>query len=129
MKTRAALLALILAACLFFPARLPAEEYTNSLGMEFVLIGPGSFVMGSGQNADSDEGPPHQVEITRPFFLGKFEVTQAQYEALTHDNPSQFKNPDSPADSVTWEQAVSFIAALNKKEGTDAYRLPTEAEW
>jgi formylglycine-generating enzyme required for sulfatase activity len=97
--------------------------------MAFALIPPGSFVMGSDLGADSDEGPPHGVAITKAFRLGAFEVTQAQWLALMEDNPSQFPGPDSPVDSVTWEQAQEFIRRLNAKEGTDRYRLPTEAEW
>jgi formylglycine-generating enzyme required for sulfatase activity len=100
------------------------ETYTNSIGMEFVLIPNATFVMDSGR---SREG--HKVTISKPFYLGKFEVTQAQWRSVMGNNPSSTDKPDNPVDSVTWADTQEFISRLNKKEGHNRYRLPTEAEW
>jgi len=98
--------------------------------MKFVLVPAGSFMMGSpeGQGA-SDEHPRHQVEISRPYYLGVTEVTQAQWKAVMGSNPSGFKGDNRPVENVSWIDAQEFIRRLNQKEGTNKYRLPTEAEW
>jgi formylglycine-generating enzyme required for sulfatase activity len=106
-----------------------ADNFTNSLGMEFVFIEPGIFTMGKDQNSDSDESPAHIVGITKGFYLSNSEVTQQEWMMIMEDNPSQYQNPNAPVDSVTWEQAQDFIKRLNQKEGTNIYRLPTEAQW
>jgi formylglycine-generating enzyme required for sulfatase activity len=108
------------------------KTLTNSLGMEFILIEAGSFQMGSDgsdENGYKDETPQHMVAISKPFYLGKFEVTQSQWEAVMGENPSEFKGNDNPVEKVSWDDAQAFISKLNEKEGTTAYRLPTEAEW
>lgn len=112
----------------------PEKTFTNSIGIEFVLIPAGKFIMGSPPDEfdrDSDEGPQHEVEITRPFYLGIYEVTQAQWWAVMGNNPSDFKNcgDDCPVDYVSWNDVQKFIRKLNSMEKTDKYRLPTEAEW
>jgi formylglycine-generating enzyme required for sulfatase activity len=115
-----------------FSAHAADKAYTNSIDMEFVLIPAGSFMMGSTDddaNADDDEKPAHKVSISKPFYLGKYEVTQAQWEAVMESNPSRFKGRNKPIDRVSWEDIQVFIQRLNKKEGHDRYRLPTEAEW
>ena len=104
-----------------------AEAYTNSLGMVFVLIPAGSFLMGS--DALADEKPVHSVTISRAFYLGKFEVTQEQWTALMEENPSWFRGGNLPVEQVFWSDAQEFIRRLNLKEGHSRYRLPTEAEW
>ncbi|MDR2339683.1 MAG: formylglycine-generating enzyme family protein [Deltaproteobacteria bacterium] len=119
----------VIVAAFALPSGALADDFTNDLGMVFVPIAPGSFVMGTDTGGDSDEGPSHQVAITKPFYLGKHEVTQSQWLALMEDNPSQFQDPNSPVDSVSWDDAQEFVRRLNEKEGTKAYRLPTEAEW
>jgi hypothetical protein len=87
--------------------------------LEFVLIPAGEFDMGS-----------HHVTITKPFYMGKYEVTQKQWGAIMGYNPSWAEDCDEcPIDSVTWSEIQIFIAELNEIEGTDKYRLPTEAEW
>jgi formylglycine-generating enzyme required for sulfatase activity len=108
----------------------PPREIKNSIGMRLVRIEPGKFTMGSpkaekyrGQHEDE-----HEVEITQPFHLGKYEVTQAEYQAVMANNPSQFKNDQLPAEMVSWDDAKEFCAKLSKKEGRK-YTLPTEAEW
>ena len=109
----------------------PAAPKTvrNSIGMEFVLIPAGTFQMGS-NDGDSDEKPVHTVRLSRPFYLGKYEVTQAQWEAVMGNNPSQFKGDSNrPVEQVSWDDVQEFIRRLNTKESGARYRLPTEAEW
>jgi formylglycine-generating enzyme required for sulfatase activity len=113
-----------------------AEEiinyYTNSIGMKFIMLPPGTFMMGAGKNVeDPTEGelPYHQVRISKPFYLGIYEVTQAQWKAVMGNNPSEYKNNDNPVEMVNWPDVQAFIKRLNKKEGHSRYRLPTEAEW
>ena len=104
----------------------------NSIGMEFVLISAGSFMMGANKNfedAFEDEFPQHKVIISRPFYIGEYEVTQAQWVVIMGDNPSSLKDRKRPVEQVTWDDVNEFIHKLNKKEKTNAYRLPTEAEW
>ena len=107
----------------------PEKTFTNSLGMEFVLIPPGTFKMGS-ESGDADERPIHQVTISKPFYMGKYEVTQSQWQTIMGNNPSLFpSDPKRPVDQVTWDDAQAFIRKLNAMEGAQLYRLPTEAEW
>ncbi|MFO7885808.1 MAG: formylglycine-generating enzyme family protein [Desulfobacteraceae bacterium] len=111
-----------------------SEQYfTNKLGMRFVLIPSGRFLMGS---PESEKGrqwheDQHQVTITRPFYIQETEVTQGQWEALVGFNPSAFPEcgKNCPVDTVSWNQCMEFIRILNQWENTDKYRLPTEAEW
>ncbi len=105
--------------------------FMNSIGMEFVLIPPGSFQMGCSSESEdcaSDEKPRHEVEISQAFLLGKYEVTQAQWEAVMGNNPSWFEGAKYPVENVSWNDVQEFIAKLLEKEGVQ-YRLPTEAEW
>jgi formylglycine-generating enzyme required for sulfatase activity len=105
------------------------KTWRNSLGMEFVLIPAGAFRMGSTDHAP-DEQPSRTVRLSRPFYLGKYEVTQEQYGAVMGVNFSQSKgNPAKPVEMVSWDEVQQFIRQLNAQEGTTAYRLPTEAEW
>jgi formylglycine-generating enzyme required for sulfatase activity len=113
---------------------LGAEKiYANSIGMEFILIPSGSFMMGSNKSKDKDaydsEMPQHRMTISKPFYLGKYEVTQAQWEAVMGNNPSKFKGRNNPVEMVSWDDVQEFIKRLNRKDGTNKYRLPTEAEW
>jgi Sulfatase-modifying factor enzyme 1/TIR domain len=106
--------------------------FTNSIGMEFVLIPAGTFMMGS---PDSDalydrEKPAHRVTISQPFYLGKYPVTQAQWEAVMHENPSQFRPlPNHPVGRVSLHDVQAFLHKLNEREGGGNYSLPTEAQW
>jgi len=102
--------------------------------MEMIRIEPGSFQMGS--DSSTDEEPVHTVRIRRPFWIGKYEVTQLQYEAITGTNPSDSKRADLPVENVSWNDAVLFCRILTEKERRAGrlpagyvYRLPTEAEW
>jgi len=109
------------------------DDFTNSVGMEFVLIPAGEFDMGSPDDEEGrfdEEGPVHRVKISKPFYLGKYVVTQRQWKEVRGKNPSQFGGcDDCPVENVSWDDLRGFIKRLNKKEGTDKYRLPTEAEW
>ena len=101
-------------------------------GMEFVLIPAGEFRMGStSSEADDDERPVTRVRISRGFWLGKYEVTQAQWESVTGSNPSLFSDcgGNCPVEMVSWEEVQGFIGRLNARAGREVYRLPTEAEW
>jgi len=113
------------------PYRPPASprELTNSLGIAFVLIPSGFFMMGS-TTGNPNEQPVHQVRISTAFYLGQYEVTQAQWQAVMGKNPSSFKgDPNLPVESVSWEDVQEFIRRLNARESGGRYRLPTEAEW
>jgi formylglycine-generating enzyme required for sulfatase activity len=110
-------------------------EMTLDLGdgvkMEFVLIPAGKFVMGSSNDENgryNDEEPQHEVTIGKPFYMGKYEVTQEQYEKLIKENPSNFKGARNPVEQVTWDDAQAYCKKLNEKTGRPV-RLPSEAEW
>ena len=99
--------------------------------LEMVLIPAGTFTMGSPsdeQDRDSDEGPQHQVTITKDFYMGKYEVTQTQWQAVMGNNPSYFSGTNNPVERVSWNDCQSFIGKLNAL-GLGTFRLPTEAEW
>jgi formylglycine-generating enzyme required for sulfatase activity len=113
----------------------------NSIGMTFVRINAGSFRMGSPEDEPGHrehESPVHEVRITKPFYLSVVPVTQGQYDAVKHKNPSRFNKhhgggSDHPVESVTWDQAFRFCDRLAKMAEEEVhhrtYRLPTEAEW
>jgi formylglycine-generating enzyme required for sulfatase activity len=107
--------------------------WTNSIGMKFVLIPSGSFMMGADKEmdeaAEADEMPSHHVTISRPFYIGMIEVTQKQWKSVMGNNPSTFKYGRSPVETVSWDDVQVFIRRLNALENTDRYRLPSEAEW
>ncbi len=120
--------------------------FTNSIGMKLVLIPKGEFVMGSptSEKERSESEIQHRVKINKPFYLGKFAVTQSEYRKVTGTNESHFcshpnrVNPpvevatldttQFPEENVTWNEAIEFCKKLGKAEGK-TYRLPTEAEW
>ena len=101
--------------------------------MEFVRIPAGSFLMGCSPGdsyCDENETPAHRVTISTSFDLGKYLVTQEQYQAVMGTNPSQSKGDNNlPVDSVTWNDAQEFLNRMNEREDRHHYRLPTEAEW
>jgi formylglycine-generating enzyme required for sulfatase activity len=84
-------------------------------------------MMGS-DSGDSDEKPVHKVTLPQPFYLGKFEVTQEQWQAVMGSNPSNFKGPKLPVENVSWEDCQGFLAKLQEKTGRK-FVLPTEAQW
>ena len=128
----------------------PPRELTldcgNGQALKLISIPAGEFMMGSPATlpgmaimdsaytnnnpmaAPNDEQPQHKVRITRPFYLGLFTVTQAQYEAVMGTNPSRYKSATRPVEMVSWKDAVDFCAKLSAKSGRQV-RLPTEAEW
>lgn len=108
------------------------NTYINSVGMAFELIPAGSFEMGISETVKSpckNNLPRHRITITRPFYIGKYEVTQEQWYAVMNKNPSKFKGKRNPVDRVSWLDVQEFIKELNEREKTHVYRLPTEAEW
>ncbi|MDA0746931.1 MAG: formylglycine-generating enzyme family protein [bacterium] len=110
---------------------------TGSTTMDFVYIAPGTFTMGSPGSEPghgSDEGPQHEVTISQGFHLGKYEVTQGQWEAVMGTTPWSGgsyvqEKPDNPAVYVSWNDAQEFVHRLNVATGDSLYRLPSEAEW
>jgi len=111
----------------------PAQKtFTNALGMKFVEIPTGSFMMGSPPDEPGryENETQHKVTISMPFFMQTTEVTQGQWKAVMGNNPSYFKNcgDDCPVERVSWDDIQDFIKKLNQK-GDGNYRLPTEAEW
>jgi formylglycine-generating enzyme required for sulfatase activity/uncharacterized caspase-like protein len=116
-----------------------AEDLGDGVTLEMVAIPDGTFQMGSPESEEGrndDESPQHQVTV-KPFFLGKYPVTQAQWQAVAklpkvksdlNPEPSSFKGADRPVERVSWYDAVEFCARLSKQTGRE-YRLPSEAEW
>jgi formylglycine-generating enzyme required for sulfatase activity len=125
----------VLAAGCSMPSTQPAKELTLDLGnkvtMKLVLIPAGKFKMGSPKDEmdrDDNEGPQHEVTISKPFYMGIHEVTQEQYEQVMGKNPSSFKGAKNPVEKVSWEDTVAFCKKLSQMSGKTV-RLPTEAEW
>jgi formylglycine-generating enzyme required for sulfatase activity len=103
----------------------------GSADWELVRIEPGEFVMGSPGNEagrEESEMPPMRVWITRPFYLGRYEVTQAQWRTVMGVNPSEFEGDNLAVDQITYSQALEFCERLSKALGVNV-TLPTEAEW
>jgi len=118
------------------PEAPPEDARTVSsptLGAEFALIPAGTFMMGSpaDEKGRYDNETQHQVTISKPFYMQTTEVTQGQWQKVMGSNPSHFKNcgADCPVETVSWNDIQGFIRKLNQLEGTDKYRLPTEAQW
>lgn len=101
---------------------------TNGIGMKFVLIPAGNFMMGGNQH--DHEQPIHRVTIRKPFYMQNTEVTQGQWRKVMGKNPSYFENcgDDCPVEQVSWDDVGQFVAKLNQMEEGE-YRLPSEAEW
>ena len=121
-------------ACAPVEEALRSKTWTNSVGMEFVRVPAGDFRMGSDtETAHLNEGPVTAVRIDRAFYMGRYEVTQGQWEAVMGSNPSRFRHcgTDCPVESVSWHDIKEFLGKLNEAEsgGGYEYRLPTEAEW
>ena len=98
--------------------------------MEMIWCGPGTFMMGSptSEVGRFDDEPIHPVTLTKGFWLGKYEVTQAQWASVMGSNNSRFKGPDRPMDNISWEDCKVFVSKVNATLGGLA-RFPTEAEW
>jgi len=119
-------------------AKLGDRFTISDLGLEMLWVKHGAFMMGSPKSeAKRDEDEiQHQVTLTKGFYLGKYEVTQAQWERVMGNNPSKFKGADSPVEQVSWNDAVEFckkLTEMEKKAGRVpqgmSYQLPTEAQW
>ena len=130
---RKSLLALVCGLALMVGA-LSAQEKNlvidlgGGVNMEFVLIPAGSFLMGS-NTGDTDEKPVHQVAITKPFYMGKYEVTQEQWQALMGNHLSTFPGPKRPVEQVSWSDCQEYLARLQAKTNALKPTLPTEAQW
>jgi formylglycine-generating enzyme required for sulfatase activity len=111
-------------------SRYFTEDLGGGVQLEMVEIPAGEFLMGSPESEAgrrADEGPQRRVSVPR-FYMGRFEVTQAQWQQLMGDNPSGFKGSDRPVEQVSWNDAQEFCQKLSQKTGKK-YRLPSEAEW
>jgi uncharacterized protein (TIGR02996 family) len=132
-----------IAQLLMAGARPAVPEITSSIGLRLALIPPGRFRMGSPRNEAERGGEEvsHQVEITKPFYLGVVAITQAQFERIMGFNAfhcsangpgrklvARLDTSDFPAEMVSWNDAVEFCSRLSQLDGR-TYRLPTEAEW
>lgn len=100
---------------------------TPQVSMEFVLVEGGEFLMGDDQSEYEEEKPAHRVKLSS-FYIGKYPVTQAQWEAVTADNPAYFKSVNRPVEMVTWFDIQGFIQKLSQQTGWQ-FHLPAEAEW
>ena len=140
------LIFLVFAALFAFGLRASAADFEEVTVREivFVRIPPGSFTIGTTDEAQAQlkaagawtrfeqcEQPAHPVTISKPFLMGKYAITQKQWAAVMgkKNAPFAFKGENLPVESVSWTEAQSFLAALNKLEGKARFRLPTEAEW
>jgi formylglycine-generating enzyme required for sulfatase activity len=117
-------------------------ELTNSIGMKLVLIPKGTFMMGSPESEKEREPDEvqHEVTLSKDFYLGVTEITQAQYQKVMGENPSYFQGDEiqgessnHPVEQVSWEDAVEFCKKLSalpeERKAGRVYRLPSEAEW
>ena len=123
----------------------PSAHTVASISMEMIFCPPGTFTMGSptSESGRGGDETQHQVTLTNGFYLGKYEVTQAQYQTVMNGNseglnadPSQFKGSNRPVEKASWEDAQIFLTRLNSIEQSAGrlpngwkYVLPTEAEW
>jgi formylglycine-generating enzyme required for sulfatase activity len=110
------------------------KPFHTSLGIDFVLIPAGSFMMGLSpeellHSRYTNALPKHPVRVSRPFYMSRHEITQRQWRVVMGENPSHFKGKDRPVENITWHQVQEFIRRLNLRDHTRSYRLPTEAEW
>jgi formylglycine-generating enzyme required for sulfatase activity len=109
----------------------PPKQFTNAVGMKFVLLPAGSFLMGSTgkEKGRGDDEIPHKVTFAKGLYVGVHPVTQEQWQAVMGNNPSHFKGEKNlPVEQVSWHDCQAFCKKLRDKDGK-AYRLPTEAEW
>jgi len=124
--------ALVTCSLLIQSPAAPANQLKNAIDMEFVKIAPGEFMMGCSSADDkcnADEKPSHQVQITKAFEIGKYEVTQAQWRTVMGSNPSTMQGDSRPVETITKDEAQDFLDKLNARNDGYRYRLPTEAEW
>ena len=118
-------------------ASQPKQSQTKMLDlgggvtMEMIYVAPGSFMMGSDNDSSKDgrAQPVHKVTLTKGFWLGKYEVTQRQWQQVMGNNPSKFRGDDLPVEQISWDDCQSFIEKVNARLKDNTARLPTEAEW
>ncbi len=103
----------------------------GGVDMALVWIEPGTFMMGSpsGEDGRWSRETQHRVTLSKGFWMGKYEVTQAQWQQVMGSNPSNFKGVKNPVEQVSWDACQDFLRKLNGKKGDGSFRLPTEAEW
>jgi formylglycine-generating enzyme required for sulfatase activity len=112
-----------------------AKSFKNRYGIEMVYIPPGEFMMGAEHPAhgrilaNDTEKPIHRVRIAYGFYMSRYEITQAQWQVVMGNNPSYFKGPMLPVESVSFASAIRFTNKLNTLSDGYNYRLPSEAEW
>ena len=123
---------------LLIPGENAAIPLSGTVNLDMNWIAPGTFIMGSPEDelGRRDNETQHQVTLTKGYWLGKYEVTQAQYKAVTGGNPSEFVGDNDPVENVSWFDAVAFCEKLTKIEKAAGrlpegyeYTLPTEAQW
>ncbi len=124
---------IITGCCFTYCVNAQEDRFVNKIGMTFVYIPSGTFLMGSPENErwrKKDE-TLHQVTISKGYYLQITEVTQGQWQAVMGNNPSKFDDcgETCPVENVSWVDAQDFIARLNAMDDANRYRLPTEAEW
>ena len=103
----------------------------KGVSFDMIKVKAGTFYMGATseqQNPGDDEKPAHKVILTRDYYIGKTEVTQALWIAVMGGNPSEFEGANKPVDNVTWDACQTFVKKLSAATGKK-FRLPTEAEW
>jgi len=111
------------------PEKIEVVDLGKDVKLEMVLILAGEFKMGlPTTEVGYEDKTQHKVTLTKPFYMGKYEVTQGQWESVIGNNPSYFKGAKLPVTDVSWDDCQDFIKKLNEKTNGD-YRLPTEAEW
>ena len=112
------------------PNEVLAVSIGSGVEMKFVWVPHGTFLMGSPENEleRADNETRHRVTLTKGFYLGIHQVTQAQWQAVMGSNPSKFKGDDLPVEMVSWNDCQEFVKKLGEKTGK-RFRLPTEAEW
>ena len=103
----------------------------DGISIDMVRVEAGTFTMGATpemKDSYKDDKPTHQVTLTNDYYIGKYEVTQALWQAVMGNNPSKFKGDNLPVENVSWDDCQKFISKLNRITGK-TFRLPTEAEW
>jgi formylglycine-generating enzyme required for sulfatase activity len=112
------------------PVAVQVARLPNGITMDFVRVEAGSFLMGCSEddNCDGDK-PAHRVQISKPFEIGIYEVTQAQWQAVMRTAPSRSTGDRLPVEQVSWNDVQQFLNAMNTRRDGYLYRLPTEAEW
>ncbi|MDJ0569631.1 MAG: formylglycine-generating enzyme family protein [Pleurocapsa sp. MO_192.B19] len=111
-------------------ARYYSETLSDDIKLEMVLIPEGEFMMGAPETElelRNSERPQHKVNVPT-FFMGRYPITQEQWQAIMGNNPSEFKGDKRPVENISWEDAQEFCARLTQHTNRK-YRLPTEAEW